>query len=125
MLSSVGVMAAAVILLATGLFLLPRTARLCGQALRVLMEAAPPGIDVAKIRESLERVPGVESVHDLHVWTVTSGMEMATGHLVLKREADAHAVLDEVTAVLSRRYRIDHATIQCEPFGHHERRGTV
>ena len=132
MLGSVGVIAAAVIIYTTGwpyadpiigvgigLFILPRTWRLMGQALRILMEVAPPGMDVNQVREEVLALPGVEDVHDLHVWTITSGMETATGHVVIEDGADYHAVLDSVAALLAEKYHVTHATIQCEP-AHHE-----
>jgi cobalt-zinc-cadmium efflux system protein len=134
MLGSVGVIVAAVIIWTTGwayadpligagigLFILPRTWRLMTQALRILMEVAPPGLDVEAVRQSMLELPGVTDVHDLHVWTVTSGMDTATGHVVLDESADFHAVLDRVMALLEDEYAITHATIQCEPVGHRER----
>lgn len=134
MLGSAGVVVAAVIIWTTGwayadpligaaigLFILPRTWRLMAQALRILMEVAPPGLDVEAVRQSMLALPGVADVHDLHVWTVTSGMDTATGHVVLADDADFHGVLDRVMALLESDYAITHATIQCEPAGHRER----
>lgn len=106
---------------AIGLFILPRTFRLTTQALRILMEVAPPGLDVEQVRRSILDLPGVADVHDLHVWTVTSGLDTATGHVVLDEGVDFHIVLDCVTALLEQEYAVTHATIQCEPAGHRER----
>ena len=91
------------------------------QALRILMEVAPPGLDVADVRRRMLALPGVADVHDLHVWTVTSGIDTATGHVVVQDDADYHAVLDRVTALLEKEYAVTHATIQCEPAHHRER----
>ena len=133
MLGSVGVIVAAVIIFTTGwryadpligagigLFILPRTWKLSAQAGRILMEVAPPGLDVDQVRARILTLPGVADVHDLHIWTVTSGMETATGHVVLADDAELHSVLDRVTALLAEEYHVTHATIQCEPGSHEE-----
>lgn len=103
-----------------GLFILPRTWQLVRQALRILMEAAPRGVDVEEVRKRILQVDGVVDVHDLHVWTVTSGMDTASGHVVLAEGTDYHGVLDRVSVVLAEDYGVTHATIQCEPADHIE-----
>jgi len=133
MLGSDGVIVAAVIIFTTGwryadpligagigLFILPRTWKLTAQAVRILMEVAPPGLDVDQVRARILTLPGVADVHDLHIWTVTSGIETATGHVVLADDAELHSVLDRVTALLAEEYHVTHATIQCEPGNHEE-----
>lgn len=133
LLGSVGVILAAVILWTTGwryadpiigaaigLFILPRTYVLMRQALRILMEVAPPGVDVALVRDEILALPGVVDVHDLHVWTVTSGMETASGHVVIADPRELHPVLDRVQELLASKYNVRHATIQCEPLDHDE-----
>ena len=128
---SVGVIIAAVLLelfgwvwvdpvvgAAIGLWILPRTARLGAQAVRILLQAAPPGIDVDAVAADLGGLAGVVDVHDLHVWTLTSEMENATAHLVIDDQADSHAVLDQARALLQGRYQIAHATLQVEPESH-------
>ncbi|HEY9555172.1 MAG TPA: cation diffusion facilitator family transporter [Acidimicrobiales bacterium] len=101
-----------------GLWILPRTWRLGGQAVRILLQAAPPGTDLGAIRADLVNLPGVVDVHDLHVWTLTSEMENASAHLVVGEGADTHGVLDQAREVLQDRYRIAHATLQVEPADH-------
>ena len=133
MLGSVGVIIAAIIIYTTGwryadpligagigLFILPRTFKLTAQALRILMEVAPPGMDVKEVRAAILALPGVADVHDLHIWTVTSGLETATGHVVLAEGADLHEVLDRVSGLLAADYHVTHATIQCEPADHED-----
>lgn len=133
MLGSVGVIVAGIIIYTTGwgyadpligaaigLFILPRTYKLTAQALRILMEVAPPGLDVDQVRERILALPGVVDVHDLHIWTVTSGLESATGHVVVADEADYHDVLDRVVTMLADDYHVTHTTIQCEPASHEE-----
>jgi cobalt-zinc-cadmium efflux system protein len=138
LLGSIGVIVAAVVLLTTGwayvdpivgagigLYILPRTWRLMGRAVRILMEAAPRGVDVDDVRERIRGLDGVADVHDLHIWTVTSGMDTASGHVVIDHGADYHGVLDRVTSLLAEDYGVTHATIQCEPDDHTEHSNPV
>ncbi|MGW8380252.1 cation diffusion facilitator family transporter [Streptomyces sp. ODS28] len=99
---------------AIGLFILPRAGKLMAQAVRILMEAAPPGLDVAAVEAEIAALDGVAEVHDLHIWTVTSGMDSASGHVVPERGAHPEAVLDRVLRLLDDTYGISHATIQIE-----------
>lgn len=99
---------------AIGLFVLPRTARLAGRALRILFQHAPANLDVEKISQELGRLTGVADVHDLHVWTLTSGMEVASAHLAVEPAAEPAQVLAAAQALLADGYSIDHATIQVE-----------
>jgi cobalt-zinc-cadmium efflux system protein len=85
------------------------------ETLGVLMEGTPAHIDLAEVREALSRVPGVCGVHDLHVWTITSGMEALSAHLVSDDSAPYGTVLTRVQDTLHDRFGIDHATIQIEP----------
>ena len=134
LLGSAGVIVAAVIIYTTGwryadpligagigLFILPRTFTLTRQALRILMETAPAGLDVDQVRERILALEGVSDVHDLHIWTITSGLESASGHVVVEHPADYHDVLDRVLTVLAEDYHITHTTIQCEPAQHQDR----
>lgn len=131
LLTSVGVVVAAIVIAvsgwewvdpvigaAIGLFIFPRTFRLAAQAIRVLVEAAPPHVDVDEVRASLERVDDVIGVHDLHVWTLTSEMEMASAHLVVADESHLHGVLDRARAMLRDEWGIEHVTLQVEPADH-------
>lgn len=133
MAGSIGVIVAAVITLTTGwpyadpvvavligLWIVPRALRLGRQALRILSQAAPEGLDLDQVRSELGAIPGVVDVHDLHVWTLTSDMEVATAHLMITDDSEPHPVLDEARSLLADRYRIDHATLQVEPEGHRE-----
>lgn len=101
-----------------GLWVLPRTGRLAARALRILVQAAPPGVDLGELAADLAAVSGVVDVHDLHVWTLTSEMDVVSAHLMVSVGTDSHGVLDQARAVLRDRYRIDHATLQVEPDDH-------
>jgi len=138
LLGSIGVIVAAIILYTTGwayadpivgvgigLFILPRTWKLTRQALRILMEVAPPDIDLDEVRTRVLSVQGVAEVHDLHIWTITSGMESASGHVVVEEGGDYERVLQDVVTLLREHYNIDHATIQCEPEAFEERSNPV
>ena len=92
--------------------------RLAGQAVRILVQAAPPGTDLDAMRADLAAVDGVVDVHDLHVWTLTSDMDVATVHLMVGIAIDHHHVLDQARAMLRERYGIGHATLQVEPEDH-------
>lgn len=129
--SSIGVLIAGVVMLIfdwpyadpifaslIGLFILPRAWRLGTKATRVLVQAAPPGLDLEELRAQLGAIPGVVDIHDLHVWTLTSDMEVATVHLMTTDETDPHPVLDEARQVLQVAHGIDHATLQVEPESH-------
>ena len=84
----------------------------------VLLEATPRGVDLEEVRRHLRELPGVVDVHDLHVWTLTSDMEVATAHLMVRTGTDAHAVLDQARHVLASRHGVAHATLQVEPDDH-------
>lgn len=130
-LGSLGVIVAAVVIqvadwwwvdpavgVAIGIFILPRTWRLGAQALRILVQAAPPGTDLDAMETDLAGLGGVVDVHDLHVWTLTSEMEVASAHLMISPGTDSHRVLDQARVVLSERHGIGHATFQVEPDSH-------
>ncbi|WP_446224760.1 cation diffusion facilitator family transporter [Nocardia sp. IBHARD005] len=102
---------------AIGLFVLPRAYHLGRQALRILFQHAPADLDLGRIERSLRGLDGVEAVHDLHVWTLTPGMEVASVHLVTDPDADTDAVLGAAQHLLAQTYHLEHATVQIEP-GH-------
>ncbi|MCN0178849.1 cation diffusion facilitator family transporter [Salinispora arenicola] len=128
LLGSLGVIAAALVIAGTGwrwadplvavaigLFILPRTWRLGRAALRILVQAAPGHLRVTAVHDRLVAVPGVNEVHDLHIWTLTSGMEVASAHLAVAPGADIGAVLGSARTALREEFRIAHATLQVEP----------
>lgn len=127
MLTSIGVIIAGFIMLTTGwyyadplisagigLFILPRTWSLLMDAIGVLIEGAPTDVDLAKLRKSLETIEGVASVHDLHVWSLTSGMNAMSVHAVLVDGSEHDDVLSRVQDHCTREYKISHVTVQTE-----------
>jgi cobalt-zinc-cadmium efflux system protein len=104
--------------IAIGLWILPRTWRLGARAVRILVQAAPPGTDLDAIEAGLAGIVGVVDVHDLHVWTLTSDMEVASAHVMVRSGTDTHAVLDQARSLLRDEHHIDHATLQIEPDTH-------
>lgn len=131
MLGSIGVIVAAIVWGITGwvwvdpvigvgigAFILPRAWKLGGDALRVLIQAAPAGLDLATLQDQMVAIEGVLDVHDLHVWTLTSEMEVVTAHLVVTAGTEPHGVLDRARALLAEGYGINHATFQVEPDDH-------
>ena len=120
LLASVAVVAAAVIVWLTGSTLADTVASLViavlivPRAWSLLREATPRGLRLEQVREHLLGAEGVEDVHDLHAWTITSGQPVISAHVVLRPEADASRVLDEVCRCLAGDFDIDHSTIQLE-----------
>jgi cobalt-zinc-cadmium efflux system protein len=96
-----------------GLILLS-SVRLVRDPLDVLMEAAPPGVDVDAVARSVCSVAGVSAVHELHVWSVTAGFEVLAAHVVVARGEDRDRARREVELVLRDDYDIDHTTLQME-----------
>ena len=99
---------------AIGVFVAVRAVVLGREVLAVLGQHAPVDVDLDAVVRDLERVSGVAEVHDLHAWTLTSGMNVATAHLVLRAGADAQAVLEGAQTTLREGHGIEHATLQVE-----------
>jgi len=104
-----------------GLLIIYSSWRLLSESVSVLMESAPRGIDVDEVRNAMAALDGVHSVHDLHVWTITSGMDSLSAHVVIEDGRPAAALLKEIRGLLASRFGIHHVTIQIEPedFGDH------
>jgi len=127
LLGSIGAVVAGVVIFLTGwtpidaiastaiaALVLLRAFGLVREAVDVLMEAVPPHIDVDSLRRGLERVPGTCEVHDLHVWTLTTGRYALSAHAVVSGAVRDDAVLDAMAELCAREFRIDHVTIQIE-----------
>jgi cobalt-zinc-cadmium efflux system protein len=142
LLGSGAVIAAALVIVTTGwlradvlasvavaLMILPRTATLLREAVDVLLEAAPRGVDLAEVREHILGTPGVIGAHDLHAWTISSGLPVLSVHVVVSDHAladgGAGRVLDELSHCLADHFDVEHCTFQLEAASHveHEFRG--
>ena len=100
--------------IAIGLLILPRTLGLLRDAGSVLMEGTPKGVDMDHVRRHILEAPGVVDCHDLHAWTITSGMNVVSAHVVLAKGADAAAALDALCECLADDFDIEHSTFQLE-----------
>ncbi|MGW2596909.1 cation diffusion facilitator family transporter [Streptomyces klenkii] len=107
-----------------GLMIVPRTLKLLREALDVLLEAAPKDVDMDEIRAHITALPGVQDLHDLHVWTITSGMPVLSAHVVvdhLALDSVGHEkMLHDLQACLGEHFDVEHCTFQLEPGGHAE-----
>ncbi|MFI6934811.1 cation diffusion facilitator family transporter [Streptomyces sp. NPDC050287] len=140
-LGSLAVLVSAVVILTTGwqaadpiaslvigLMIVPRTWKLLRETLEVLLEATPKGVDIAEVRAHVLALDGVEDVHDLHAWTITSGMPVLSAHVVVRSDvlsAIGHEkMLHELQGCLGDHFDVEHCTFQLEPSGHaaHEAR---
>jgi cobalt-zinc-cadmium efflux system protein len=127
LLGSVGALAAGAVMLTTGWYvadplisagigvlIIGSSWGLIRDAVDVLMEAVPAHVDLDALRRALNEVPGTLEVHDLHVWTLTTGREALSAHAVIDGSADHDGVLDAMQRVSAERFHIDHVTIQIE-----------
>lgn len=130
LLTSIGVIIAAIVMLTTGwyyadplisaaigLFILPRTWRFIREATGVLLEGTPSGVDLGSVREVLSATSGVIEIHDLHVWSLTSGQHALSAHAVLADGSSHGDVLRELHNRATRDLKMAHVTIQLEPAG--------
>ncbi|MFC7458782.1 cation diffusion facilitator family transporter [Brachybacterium sp. GCM10030267] len=107
-----------VVALAIGVFVAVRAVILGREVLGVLAQTTPRHLVPAEVEEDLAGVAGVSEVHDLHLWTLTSGMDVATAHLRIDHGCDPHGVLDEAEVLLRDRHGLEHCTLQIEPEDH-------
>jgi cobalt-zinc-cadmium efflux system protein len=100
---------------AIGLLVVHSSWSLLRETLDILMEGAPAHIDVTEIHRAIAGLPGVEAVHDLHVWTITSGMVALSGHVVAADDEPQGRLLQTICNRLHSDFGIEHSTIQIEP----------
>ncbi|MFE1294243.1 cation diffusion facilitator family transporter [Streptomyces sp. NPDC058731] len=110
--------------LVIGVMIVPRTVKLLRETLDVLLESAPKGVDMTEVRMHILALDGVEDVHDLHAWTITSGLPVLSAHVVVSTEvlsAIGHEkMLHELQECLGGHFDVEHCTFQLEPGGHAE-----
>lgn len=130
LLGSIGVIAAAAIILATGWeYADPAVSVLIGflilvsswgilrDSTQILLEGSPAGIEVEQVGNAMAAMPGVAQVHDLHVWEITSGFPALAAHVLVGRETDCHAVRRELETMLRERFELEHTTLQLDHEG--------
>lgn len=127
MLTSIGVIAAAIIMLTTGwyyadpilsavigIFILPRTWILLRDAIGVLLEGVPSDISIPELKKAIEQIPGIVSMHDLHVWALTSGLNALSVHVVIDKESIPDEIIKLINDKINSDFKIAHTTIQIE-----------
>lgn len=130
LLGSIGVIVAAVVILLTGweavdplvsvligILVLVSSWGVLRDSTRILLEASPSGIDVAEVGEAIVGAEGVVEVHDLHVWTITSGFPALAAHVLVRADADCHQKRRDVEEILRDRFGLDHTTLQVDHIG--------
>src|SRR5262245_5042815 len=98
-----------------GVLILLSSFSLVRESVAILMHATPRQLDPGEVQRTLESVTGVTRVHDLHIWTLTSGLFTLTAHVVVNGACDHHTLLNALEQVIQERFGIDHTTIQLEP----------
>ena len=128
-LGSIGVIAAGLVMLTTNfyladpivsiglaLFILPRTWSLIKKSIHILMEGVPSNISYEAVKKAILEVRGVTGIFELHIWSITSGMNALSAHVAVIDPSRSQIILREITAILEKRFGIDHSTIQIESY---------
>lgn len=131
MIGSIGVIVAAGVIWVTGwqiidpligaaiaIFIVPRAWLLGKKAMRILLQIAPESIDIDEVRSSLSKIETVTGIHKLHIWTVSSGENVASAHITVATGGDHHDVLDRAADLLETKFGIVNTTVQVEPPDH-------
>lgn len=132
LLGSIGVIAAALVILLTGwsyadpiisvfigVLVLFSSWKLLRESVNILLESSPPGIDAAEVGKSMAGVEGVKEVHDLHIWMVTSGFPALSAHVLVGTDENCHARRRDLEEMLAHEYGIEHTTLQVDHAGDH------
>ncbi len=104
--------------IAIGLLIAVGAWSLVRQSVHVLLEGAPAHVSIPTIVEAMRQVPGVCDVHDVHVWTITTGLEAMSGHVMVEHLSNGATILSSLNKLLDERFRITHTTLQLEPMSH-------
>ena len=128
-LGSIGVIVAGIVIISTGLyladaiasiaiaiFILPRTWSLMKKSVHILMEGVPPNISHDEIKKAIMAVKGVTGIFELHIWSITSGLDALSAHVVIIDPAKSIAILKEINSIIENKFGIHHITIQIETY---------
>lgn len=135
-LGSVGIIIAGIVIYLTGFyladpivsiilaaFIFPRTWRLLNKSLHILMEGVPANVSHEEVKNAILQIKGVTGIFELHIWTITSGLNALSAHVVVIDPGKSMEVLQEINSLLEKNFRIIHATIQIE--GYHDQTGFI
>ncbi|MCO5238924.1 MAG: cation diffusion facilitator family transporter [Chitinophagaceae bacterium] len=138
MLTSIGVMIAGIVMLTTGwyyadplisaaigLLILPRTWRLLMEAVNVLLEGTPKDVNIADLQKAMEQVSGVKAIHDMHVWSLTSGVNAVSAHVRVGYSEDYNVALKALADKVTTDFKISHTTFQIETDGYSEQENNL
>ncbi len=109
-------LADAIFSIGLAIFILPRTWALMKKSINILMEGVPVGIDYEDVKNAILGVKGVTGLFDLHIWSITTGMNALSAHVVVIDQSRAQSILKEITGILENRFRITRSTLQIETY---------
>jgi len=109
-------LADAIFSIGLAIFILPRTWSLMKKSINILMEGVPVGIDYESVKNAILEVKGVTGLFDLHIWSITSGMNALSAHVVIMDKSKAQTLLKEITGILENKFKISNSTIQIETY---------
>lgn len=104
----------ALIAIIISVWILPRTFVLLRESINILLEGVPPSVNVAKLKTEVGNIPGILSLHELHIWAITSGKISLTAHVVVDASYDHERVLNALRELLASQFNISHTTLECE-----------
>jgi cobalt-zinc-cadmium efflux system protein len=97
-------------------YILPRIWSLMKKSINILMEGVPINISYEEVKKAILQIKGVTGVFDIHIWTITSGMDAITAHVVVSDPSKSQIILKEISSILENRFKITHTTIQIETY---------
>ena len=97
-----------------GFFILGRTWQLLKECTNILMEGTPSHVDLGSLKNAVLAVPNVFAIHDMHVWTITSGLDAMSAHVLIDKNGDQNVILNTITDILHNKFNLKHTTIQIE-----------
>jgi cobalt-zinc-cadmium efflux system protein len=97
-------------------YILPRTWSLMKKSINILMEGVPINISYDEVKKAILQIKGVTGIFDIHIWTITSGMDAITAHVVVSDPSKSQTILKEISSMLEKRFKITHTTIQIETY---------